>query len=814
MSLKPHDVEMLKASCRIALRALWRGVEEFAGRVPHDAGLGAVDSIKPSLLESHEAEDKQNVLLQEVIETAEKLALGIDHRDDAPLAMPGRTNPDGRLQTLFEGIDNTEQSKHAARHRYPLKPLSPEALFPVTEEGMGDQGRQYVRLWRAFSQALNDLNNLQRVNWALWLDCFDTLWEVYGQAIPAMNFESGADLSLYDHSRVSAALATALWRSHQEAGDNDPNFYQNREQKHFLVIQGQLFGAEELLFASGEKCREYAAKLLHGRSCYLALLKECAILKILETLILPSTSQVIDGNGKFMIIAPNNARTRAALQRVRQELDDWFLSHCYAQAGIDLAWVEAGCEDFAKQSKRPGVLESPYRHLLTRLSAQMDLNQYRRFQLCERPAASGVLTIFLDDFNDAKGVCQFDGRSPASVRLTQDVFIGAIASDQLKIGDSISRCDRIWLSRAPLPQDAELKIPLFGYHVGFSIAEDLPTQANGADMLRVWDFSLPEAADRVMWDGCARRNLNAYVPMTSEQDRLQQKSAKYAGIGSQASAEPKTLSNLACNDRTQMLNGSWQGICALSTLKGEVDDLEWILLDGLGNEACLGKTAAMTRQIAAFFNYYLPWLCHSQYPNAFTLCTERGLLATGPWLSQIQLAADIRQAFQGYVGGNDALDLSMGIRTTKPDLAVGLLAEGAEQALMQARVYQSTAVVKHVVSCFGRCLSWSQLSDLIGPRRRQLQRLCDENGLGIDYIYMLLGLVEMAENVSEKPENALWHSYFAYRTARMLDWRSLDKAQLNARQAELADEIAEAGIHGHGGNYRVALYCYLYSRRK
>jgi CRISPR-associated protein Csm1 len=99
-------------------------------------------------------------------------------------------------------------------------------------------------------------------------------------------------------------------------------------------------------------------------------------------------------------------------------------------------------------------------------------------------------------------------------------------------------------------------------------------------------------------------------------------------------------------------------------------------------------------------------------------------------------------------------------------------------------------------------------------RRNRLQELSQEMSLSTGYVYGLLTLINMAEKVNKKPENAIWHSYFAYRTVRMLERnKQLDKDQRKRRQAELAEEIANAGIIRHGGNYRVALFCYLYQQR-
>ena len=46
------------------------------------------------------------------------------------------------------------------------------------------------------------------------------------------------------------------------------------------------------------------------------------------------------------------------------------------------------------------------------------------------------------------------------------------------------------------------------------------------------------------------------------------------------------------------------GISALSTLKGDVDNLGTIFQSGLGDDVSFSKTAALSRQINAFFTVY------------------------------------------------------------------------------------------------------------------------------------------------------------------------------------------------------------------
>src|SRR5690606_18829999 len=101
------------------------------------------------------------------------------------------------------------------------------------------------------------------------------------------------------------------------------------------------------------------------------------------------------------------------------------------------------------------------------------------------------------------------------------------------------------------------------------------------NLLRTWDFSLPQSGDIALWNGYARRNINAYVPIASETDLLEEQWDKYIGIEEKLEiGAAKTLNHLACANRHQGESDKWIGISALSTLKGDVDNLGSIFESG------------------------------------------------------------------------------------------------------------------------------------------------------------------------------------------------------------------------------------------
>ena len=840
-------------------------------------GSWKTKDVDDSFINAAAKHHRPESFLQWIIATADRVASGFDREEFEKYneadegTSTGKNHYTARQLPLFEQIRLDSKAEQKYVYRYPLKPLSPNSIFPVEAskyEGNDDKAAQkeYNDLWHGFTEALKLMPKSHRNNWSLWLDHFETVWGVYTQAIPsATAFNIRPDVSLYDHSRVAAALATALWRYHHERGETGEVTakelkaqQQSWQDKKFLLIQGDFFGIQDFIFASGGETNKRAAKLLRGRSFYVSLLSECAALKVLDALDLPSTSQVINAAGKFLIVAPHTPATIEKLQLVRQELDSWFLQHSWGQAGVGLAWTQASCNDFRRSSRDVGVaptvgaiavgatptsrLESisPYQKLIKKLFEQLEVIKNQRLNLCGESLAPIIFKDFLDSFDNDKGVCKIDGRSPAKIFRDND-WISELADDQINIGTWLVKPDkqRILITRKTLGMQSTLKIPVFGYEISFTEAEEekgnFGEQARNGNLLRAWDFSLPESADKALWNGYARRSINAFVPITTANDLLEEQWDKYIGLEEKlVEGEAKTLNHLACGDRKpdQTNPNKWQGISALSTLKGDVDNLGMIFQSGLGDDVSFSKTAALSRQINAFFTVYLPWLCQTEYPNTYTVFAGGDdFFLIGPWLSQIKLAGKMQQAFQNYVTGNQEVHFSAGISTTKPGLPIGQLGDLAENALEQAKAHNPPTPVgaasvgatptsrlvrlpKNAVTCFNQTISWDDFCELTNNRLTYLQQLSQDNSLSTGYVYGLFNLIDMAEKVNENPENAIWHSYFAYRTVRMLERnKQLKKDERIRRQAELADEIANAGIIRHGGNYRVALFCHLYQQR-
>lgn len=818
-----------------------------------------------SLINAAARHHKPETFLQWIVACADRLASGFE-RDEFELYNQAEeeneekhTHVTARMQVLLEKI-SLEGSKPAAQHRYPLVPFSPEALIPqvkaqVQPKDNASGREQYQALWQGFLSGLkretgeDAIPRSHKDSLDLWLDHFDTLWLTYTHAIPSATaakkpgggfMSIPADVSLYDHAKTTAALAVALWRWHEANGQTDEQAAKaikagtDYDQDKFLLVQGDMFGIQDFIFQTGGSTNKFSSKLLRGRSFYVSLMAECAALRVLDALGLPSTSQVINAAGKFTILAPNTPDVVSALTKLREEFDAWSIDKTQGRVGIGLAWTVAKPQDFITNAT-----DTPaFAGLLDKLFAELEVQKYQRLQLwsAERPA---VLEQYMDAFV-AGEVCEIDGVSPA-VGDRHGIALGQLAKDHIAIGDALARYQRIVVTREKLA--GGLGGDILGLYVHFADAEEISgrfaKEVQNNNLLRCWDFSLPDAdGNKPLWKGYARRYINGYVSRFSNED-LYGAEQKYKQFEAELDAQQsrdmvKSFNHLACEDRipcdkhfnpiTDPTRAEhWIGTPGLHALKGDVDNLGAIFQKGY-ERPNFARMAALSRQVNAFFAIYLPWLCTTEFNDVYTVFAGGDdFFLLGPWRSQMQLVWRMQQEFSRYVAGNPHIHFSAGLYLTKPGLPVRQLADGAEQLLDQAKDYKQpqTGKEKNAVTCFGYTMGWDDFKQLL-DESVWLDSTRQRMGLSTGYIYGLLALADMADKKNAKdPQKAMWRSQLSYRTYRWVsdkrkpgsnespqDYQERIKQEASELTGQLVDKLKR-----YGGSYQLALSTYLYSYR-
>ncbi len=766
-------------------------IEKFLPAIKGDADTTPFQQgdVDDSIITAAAKHHKPDTYLQNVICVSDRLSSAFE-RSEYNEQETGENYQISRLIPLFDEL-STETDKRenltpdTLKYRYPLKPLSPSAVFPALRHDMTreEATKEYRDLWDAFVEDIKKIHD--RENWDLWLDHFDTLYSVYTQNIPsATAFGAIADVSLYDHSKSTAALATALWRYHKETDTETSEALNRKNDKKFLLIQGDVSGIQGFIFDVGKHMRKNAYKLLRGRSFMISLFSECAALKVLRELGLPSTSQIMNAAGKFIIVAPNTKASKDKIKEIRQEIDDWFLHRYFGEVSLGLATVEASQSDFEEKN---------FKTLQNEIFRSLGKAKLQKFNLCA--ANAGAMKAFADRYDPDKGVCCFDGKMPAETEITlQDnddtaAYACRGCAEILQLGENLTK--RACLSISSAPADDGEKSDIFGFYISW--------KKNTDGALRRWDISLPdENPDKALFNGLARRYINAYVPR-DENDNI------------------KTFSNLAEINCRHIEDGRKVVKPAVMSIKGDIDDLGSLLQNGIKTPT-FATLAGLSRQLNNFFTIWLPWLCQTEEKakNIYTVFAGGDdFYLIGPWLDQVRIVPTLRNKFKEYVCNRNDITFSIGMCMTASGEDVVTMSSMAEEALEKAKKYpNSDAPSKNAVCCFGQTVSFADYDNLMTLEHR-LDDMTEKYGLSIGYVYSLQTLCDQAESASKGNfVNAMWRSKLVYKTARFAEMSKKIAAEDKQVAADaIAKEIGDAIAH-YETDYKIALSTWLYQQRE
>nr|WP_314116494.1 type III-A CRISPR-associated protein Cas10/Csm1 [uncultured Aggregatibacter sp.] len=650
---------------------------------------------------------------------------------------------------LFSLFENINQENKKTQFSYDFQPLSPNTIFPKKEEN----NTALSIHWDKFVQAIAEIPKSHCDNLSLWLDHFDTAMQCFTCNLPSPYSD---EISFYDFTKAVAAFVVAL--ADQEINEEEP----------FLLIQGDFFGIQDFIFSGGSASNKGAAKILRGRSFQVSLFTELAALKILNVCKLPTTSQMMNAAGKFLIVAPNTEQVKNAIKQVQSELNQWFIKETYGLIGLGIAVQQAKFNDFE---------EKCYEELVKKLFQNLEEQKLKRLDLTDT-------TQSVQEVEYPNGVCEMNSFFPAQIGKERSV----ISEDQIKIGEMLSKKQRIIIAdiNADINHKYEtqiLKLPIFGFKVIFTNSrEDTKEFGYPVKLLQIhrfWDFSLPENTASSIWNGYARRYINAYVPFNEE-------------------GKIVTFEDIQARDEGQK---------ALMALKGDVDNLGTIFQKGI-QPANIAKMAALSRQMNQFFSLWLPAYCAEQSQNMYTVFAGGDdFFLIGPWYSTQKAAHAMQQAFARYVAENTEIHFSVGMIMSKSGIPVPRLGDLAEKALEKSKKIDAD---KNAVTIFNRSVKWKDWGALC-DLEQEIHRLAETYNISTSYLYSLIRLCEQAAN-TENIESAMWRSRFYYRTARYVTDK-LSKETRNKALNEISISLGDKGIGGYKLNFAIPLTNYFYQKR-
>ncbi len=444
--------------------------------------------------------------------------------------------------------------------------------------------------------------------------------------VPASTAKSEtADISLFDHVKLTAAVASCIYAYLQEQGEKDyktrllekgSDFY---KEKAFLLFSADISGIQDFIYTIISK---NALKTLRARSFYLEIMMEHIIDSLLSKLQLSRANLIYSGGGHCYILIPNTRSAQAAANQYMNRLNHWLAE--WFDISLYVAW---GCAPCSTDSLK-NVPEGSYAQIFRQAGDEISQRKSRRYTSADIVAFNA--RVHMDYTRECK-VCKRiakvneDGICPlckAIERFSRNILEDGFFTVTLEKSENA----------LPLPE---------GYYL---VSDD--------------GNSLKEKMQR---DDCFVRAYSKNRMFTGRHI------ATKLWVGDYSSK--KTFEAYAAEA---------EGIDRIGVIRADVDNLGQAFVSGFENPAnhnryvTLSRTAVLSRQLSLFFKLHINQILQegaysldgkSVGARNVTICYSGGddLFIVGAWNEVIELAVDIRRAFERYTQGTLTLSASIGV---------------------------------------------------------------------------------------------------------------------------------------------------------
>ena len=434
-----------------------------------------------------------------------------------------------------------------------------------------------------------------------------------------------ADISLYDHLKLTAAISNCIYQYleeehnldyHEELFRNADKFY---DKEAFLLYSIDLSGIQAFIYTIHS---QDALKTLRSRSFYLEIMMEHIIDSILTRIGLSRANLIYSGGGHCYMLLPNTMRVQEELNCYERELNAWLLKN------YDVALFAATGYTAASANTLKNVPEGSYTELFKKVSNILSDKKAHRYT-AETIKALNRKThkSYLQECK----VCQ---------RLEHVNEEG-----QCKICEALIKKSKDILTQTffvVLDEEMPNALPLPGEY--YLIAE-----------------SEEQLRERL------KNNDTTFV-------RAYSKNKYYTGLNV---ATPIWVGDYTKRQTFEELANAAEGIKRIGILRADVDNLGQAFVGGFPEKYnTLSRTATLSRQLSLFFKYYINGLLEQGNFQIKKTDKKAGrnaavvysggddVFLVGAWNEIIEAALDLQTAFAVYTENTLTLSAGIGMYTS------------------------------------------------------------------------------------------------------------------------------------------------------
>lgn len=193
--------------------------------------------------------------------------------------------------------------------------------------------------------------------------------------------EEVADVSLYDHSKLTAAIGCCIWEYLDAQGESD---YHDRlylhanefyHEKAFLLYSIDISGIQDFIYSIAD---DGALKALRARSFYLEIMMEHLVDTLLGRVGLSRANCIYCGGGHAYLLLSNTEQTRKSVAAFEQDINDWFLNTFGTALYVAGGYAECSADDLKNEPE--GTYKQMFRTVSNHIS-ERKLHRYTAAQL-------------------------------------------------------------------------------------------------------------------------------------------------------------------------------------------------------------------------------------------------------------------------------------------------------------------------------------------------------------------------------------------------------------------------------------------------
>lgn len=620
-----------------------------------------------------------------------------------------------------------------------------------------------------------------------WLNSLLSVWESCMSTVPSStNTGESPDISLYDHSKVTAAVGACISEYLLDRGETDyftalvQQEQSFRLQQAFLLYSADFSGIQKFIYSVSTR---NALKSLRSRSFFLELCMEHYIDELLQLCGLSRANLLYSGGGHCYVLLPNTAAVADTLTRWNRQFNRWLQQQFGTQLFLANAWTPCSGNDLTNTPAE----KSPYKELFRRVNRLLEQHKFHRYTAEDLRQLNS--TAAYPDGRECK-VCG------TSANLKDDLCPWCKLFVDLSIKIQNKRV--LVVSRQPSAADDCTLPALDGGSEYLSLTDQLSARkrlASGEPVARVYTKNVPSTG--------LTYSTNLYV-------------GDYT----------------ASNSMEELAEQS-EGVRRISVCRMDVDNLGHAFISGFEQEnekdpvkrmhyVTLSRTSAFSRQMSLFFKCYINGILEGLHVS-IVYAGGDDVFLVGAWNDVLEAAQRIQSNFTAFSCG--ALTLSAGIGIFDDHYPIRLSAE--ETAALEEAAKHLPG--KNAVALFtperkavrdakgnllvqpeqGHIYAWDTfrtkvLTEKVGCLQSFFGRDNAEHGNAL--LYNLLTLLREAEN------DRINLARYAYLLARLSPKKSAPDYPLYKQFSHSMMDWALDAVQRH--QLITAIYIYVYQNRK